>query len=276
MVRERVAEIEYFIERGRRHRPGDGFTLVELLVVIGIIAVLVGILLPSLQKVRQAALNTDCASQLRQLATACQMYLGEQHYYPDPLFVPALTGDVPSCISPALLNELSPYLRTPTLLGSESTTDLPKILVCPFRSQIELFQQPTSAFGFVYWITGYAYCARVNESSNIAGTVLNAGDIADGKGRHRGVLWADTLMYSTSGGNPIGYSFFHLSGGINFNPTFGTSNTYQPWTCQHRAWSDGSVDEVNSANVNLDSSRVTTSASYRLSIPGVFDYFYYF
>ena len=252
------------------------FTLVELLVVIAIIAVLIGILLPSLHKARQAAMNTDCASQLRQLAMACQMYLGEQHYYPDPLFIPALNGDVPSCISPALLNKLSRYLQKSTLLGTESTTALPKIVVCPFRSQIDLFQQPVSSFGSTYWITGYSYCARVGESSNVEGTILNPRDIADARGKHRGVLWADTLMYSTSGGSPIGYSFFHVSGGISFNPTYGTSNTYTPWTCQHRAWSDGSVDEINSAGVNLDASRVTTSAAYRFSIAGLLDYFYYF
>jgi prepilin-type N-terminal cleavage/methylation domain-containing protein/prepilin-type processing-associated H-X9-DG protein len=58
-------------------RTSPGFTLVELLVVIGVIAVLIALLLPALRRARSAAVTIECASNMRQLTVCLTMYLND-------------------------------------------------------------------------------------------------------------------------------------------------------------------------------------------------------
>jgi prepilin-type N-terminal cleavage/methylation domain-containing protein len=105
-----------------RHPRQAAFTLVELLVVIGIIAILIGILLPVLSRVRAQANTVVCSSNLRQLSTCMLMY--EQDY--KGALIVSWTK------SPVWHYQLKPYFsKLPRNTSANNTETRDKILRCP-------------------------------------------------------------------------------------------------------------------------------------------------
>jgi prepilin-type N-terminal cleavage/methylation domain-containing protein len=79
------------------HRPG-GFTLVEIMIVVGIIGLLVGIALPNFIKSRATSQQNACINNMRQLNSAVQQWAME-------------TGQAPGAPPPSVTTDLTPYIQ---------------------------------------------------------------------------------------------------------------------------------------------------------------------
>jgi prepilin-type N-terminal cleavage/methylation domain-containing protein/prepilin-type processing-associated H-X9-DG protein len=208
----------------RKQRPG--FTLIELLVVVAIIAVLIGLLLPALQKARDSAARTQCANNMHQLVIACHAYHDEYHFLPVSAGPGYNTSGLANSAQPypwSWLARILPYVEQANLY---TTCGMP---ASPLSTSLPSLATPIKSF----------LCPSDQAYAGVPSTNRSVGNLGSGIGltNYKGVCgnnweWGNWQNKTINGGNGLdaGNGIFYRSCYLRpltlQNITDGTSTTF--------------------------------------------------
>jgi prepilin-type N-terminal cleavage/methylation domain-containing protein/prepilin-type processing-associated H-X9-DG protein len=206
-----------------------GFTLIELLVVIAIIAILVGLLLPAVQKVRDAANRAQCQNNLKQISLAVFNYESTYHTLPTSTRPPGVTNAPRISWTIGVL----PFIKQQNIRSLyDLTTNWDSVNNLPLTSRpIKIFQCPgapnparmdgdpqTNVWNIVA-VTDYAaltcvspLATNVNFTGNPENGMLPKNETATLANVTDGL--SNTLMVIESAGRPQIYQLGHLVGSV--------------------------------------------------------------
>jgi prepilin-type N-terminal cleavage/methylation domain-containing protein len=197
--------------RTTRNRRGAGFTLVELLVVIGIIAVLIAMLMPALGKARAASRSLQCQTQLRTLYMAWQFYARDNRGYAVGGNWYAVTSGFPPVDPYQIAHYIKPYW----------TAISPWVMTCPDMPEVTANSPPL-------WGGTYCYNSFFWVKSNLFPPNERWCKITSVPELYQKIVFADGVGFTITA-NYVGYDL-----GDYAYPRHGGTRSGDPWVITKR------------------------------------------
>ncbi len=229
----------------KRTKLPAGFTLIEVLVVIGIIAVLLAILLPALERAREQANTLKCASNLRQIGLALIIYSNENHNnFPRTIYDPA----APACAG------TNPGAANPFSAGGPQANDVTAALFLLIRNEAippVIFCDP--------------YTDEIDTQPDAAGNLGNRSNFTD---FHLNLAYSYANPYPNQTATDATYQFnnrmnpaFALAADLNPGKGAGKNSRNHEGRGQNVLYADGHVTWESGTNVGIGGDEIYVNKS---------------